>query len=331
MMKIGIPQALLYYQYYPMWKTFFQELGAEVIVSPPTTQSMLAEGSARVVAETCLPAKVFLGHVLALVKKCDYVFVPAVRSIRQKAYSCSKLLGLPDMTKAAIPESPAILDIDVDVNKGKRQLYQAVYGLGRHFTWNPYKIKQAAESAWQAQLSYHRLMTDHTLTAPQAIAWMFEATSKAGTYDETSSPLTVAVIGHPYLVYDELINHRLFQRLERNNCRVLVPEMLTEQQMTAAIGRSVGKAYWTYEEDVVGAGVHYLNSGIDGVIGTMAFGCGPDSLMMDIVRRQARMQTAPFLSLTLEEHTAEAGILTRLEAFLDMIRRKKRNQIKACV
>ena len=46
-MRIGIPGALPYYQYYPMWQTFFEELGAEVVVSPPTTQAMLTEGSAR--------------------------------------------------------------------------------------------------------------------------------------------------------------------------------------------------------------------------------------------------------------------------------------------
>jgi predicted nucleotide-binding protein (sugar kinase/HSP70/actin superfamily) len=60
----------------------------------------------------------------------------------------------------------------------------------------------------------------------------------------------------------------------------------------------------------------------------MAFGCGPDSVMMDIVRRQAtRLKTTPFMSLTLEEHTAEAGLITRLEAFLDMIQRKKKRPV----
>jgi len=66
MIRVGIPRALLYYQYYPMWKTFFEALGAEVIVSPATTQTMLANGSSRVVADTCLPVKVFLGHVLTV-------------------------------------------------------------------------------------------------------------------------------------------------------------------------------------------------------------------------------------------------------------------------
>ena len=140
MIKIGIPRGLHYYQYYPMWKTFFEELGAEVVVSPPTTHSMLASGSSRVVADTCLPVKVFLGHVLSLVDECHYVFIPAIRSVKRKIYNCSKFLGLPDMTKAVIPESPPILDIDIDINKGKRNLYQAIYKLGRHFTWNPFKV-----------------------------------------------------------------------------------------------------------------------------------------------------------------------------------------------
>ena len=75
-----------------------------------------------------------------------------------------------------------------------------------------------------------------------------------------------------------------------------------------------------------------MQSGADGVIGIMTFGCGPDSLMMDMVHRQAaRLKMTPFMSLTLEEHTAEGGIVTRLEAFLDMIYRRKRRRVEVCV
>jgi len=88
MTKVGIPRALLYYQYYPMWKTFFETLGAEVIVSPPTTQVTLSAGASRVVADTCLPVKVFVGHALSLIGKCDYIFIPAIRSVKPKVYNC---------------------------------------------------------------------------------------------------------------------------------------------------------------------------------------------------------------------------------------------------
>ena len=333
MIRIGIPRALLYYQYYPTWKTFFEELGAEVVVSPPTTQAMLSEGSSRVVADTCLPVKVFLGHILSLVKKCDYIFIPAVRSVKRKVYNCSKFLGLPDMTKAVIPELPPILEIDIDINRGKRELYQAIYRLGRRFTWNPFKVRQASMAAWQAHQDYRRLMSSHGLTPPQAIEEV-SGTAERQLEKHSNHPIqaTIAIIGHPYLLYDEYTNHCLIYRLEQAHNKVLTPEMLTTEELESATARLVGKAYWTYEEEVVGAGEHYLKSSADGVIGVMTFGCGPDSVMMDMVRKQAnRLRTTAFMSLTLEEHTAEAGVVTRLEAFLDMIHRRKRRQVEVCV
>ena len=335
MTKVGIPGALLYYQYYPMWKAFFEELGADVIVSPPTTQATLSAGSSRVVADTCLPAKIFVGHVLSLIEKCDCIFIPVFRSLQRKSYNCAKFLGLPDMTRAVVPESPPILDIDIDVNKGKRELYQAIYKLGRHFTWNPFRVRQAAMVAWQAHLNYRELMSSQGLTPPQAIERICgvpETEPGARSSPPTTTRATIGLIGHAYLLYDEHVNYQLIHRLEQANNRVLTPEMIARQELEAAVVRLVGTAYWTYEEEVVGAGGHYLQSGIDGIIGVMAFGCGPDSLMMDMVHRQAnRLKTTPFMSLTLEEHTSEAGMITRLEAFLDMIHRKKRGQVEVCV
>ncbi len=325
MIKIGIPRALLYYQYYPMWQVFFEELGAEVVVSPSTTPAMLAEGSSRVVADTCLPAKVFLGHVLSLVEKCDYIFIPAIRSVKKDVYNCSKFLGLPDMTRAVIPESPPILEIDIDINRGKRQLYQAIYQLGRHFTWNPFRIKRASLAAWQAYQRHRELMSAQKLTLSQAMERQNRI--EASKHQPASTRATIALIGHPYLLFDEYVNHRLIHRLEQANNRVVTPEMLTSGEMESATAQLVGTAYWTYEEEIVGAGGHYLQNVADGVIGIMAFGCGPDSLMMEMVhRRAARLKSIPFMALTLEEHTAEAGIVTRLEAFTDMIYRRKRER-----
>ena len=339
MIRIGIPRALLYYQYYPMWKAFFEELGAEVVVSSTTTQAMLAEGASRVVAETCLPVKVFLGHVFSLVGECDRIFIPVIRSMGNKVYNCSKFLGLPDMTKAVVPEAPPILDIDIDINEGKWMLYQDIYRLGRYFTWNPVKVRQASLAAQQAYLDFRELMTGHKLTPPEVLVGMSEleaSDTPAVEYEVPRHPdsmrATIAVIGHPYLLYDKYITHRLIHRLEQAGNKVLTPEMLTNEELQAGIARLAGRAYWTYEEEVTGAGEHYLQNGVDGVIGIMAFGCGPDSLMMDMVRRQAvRRRTTPFMNLTLEEHTAEAGLITRMEAFVEMIYRKKRKNVDVCV
>lgn len=318
MKRVGLPRALLYYQYWPLYRVFFEELGAEVIVSGATTPVMLAAGSSRVVADTCLPVKVFLGHVLSLVDKCDCVFIPEVRSTAKNVSNCSKFLALPDMTRAVIPECPPVIEITIDIGRGKRKLYQEIYRLGKHFTLDPLRIRRAALKAWDRHMFERKRMADGGLTLSQAMG----LTQRSGS---TSPDITVALIGHPYLLYDDYVNHRLIRRLEDAGCRVVTPEMLESAELHDAVTRLTGRQYWTYESDIVGAGEHYLGSKVDGVIGITAFGCGPDSLMMEMVRRQAaRLAAVPFMSLTLEEHTAEAGMVTRLEAFTDMLRRRKK-------
>lgn len=325
MITVGIPRALLYYQYFPMWQVFFQELGAEVVVSPPTAPATVAAGSSRVVADTCLPAKVFLGHVLSLVGKCDYIFVPAIRSVKKDVNNCSKFLGLPDMTRAAIPESPPVLEIDIDASKGLSRLYRDIYRLGRHVSWNPFRVRRAAMVAWQAYRAHRETMSREKLALTQAMEAWEKGTNPANRTGDYQA--TIAIIGHPYMVYDEYINHRLARRLEQSGIRVVTAEMLADEELDSATAETVGRAYWTYEEEIVGAGGHYLRNSVDGVIGVMAFGCGPDSLMMDMVhRRAARLKSTPFMSITLEEHTAEAGLVTRLEAFTDMIHRRRKGR-----
>ena len=335
MIRVGIPQALFYYQYYPAFRAFFEELGAETVVSPQTTKETLAQGASRVVADTCLPVKVFLGHVLSLVGECDYMFIPVIRSIKPKVYNCSKFLGLPDMTRAVIPESPPILEIEIDLNKGKGGLYQAIYRLGRKFSLNPFKIRRAAKAALKAYSDYLELMYSQQLTPSEAIARISgvpDIEPVASNHSQAEAKLVVALIGHPYLLHDEYINHGIIQRFEKMGARVKTPEMLTPDELEAATTSLVGKAYWTYEDEVVGAGEHYLGSGVDGVIGLMAFGCGPDSVMMDMVaKRASRLKSTPFMSLTLEEHQSPAGILTRLEAFLDMVQLRKQKRVELCV
>jgi len=324
MIRVGIPRALVYYQYYPMWKAFFEYLGAEVVVSEPTNKEVVASGSSRTVAETCLPTKVFCGHVLSLAEKCDYMFIPAIRSLQKDSYNCAKFLGLPDLVRAVVPESPPILDIDIDIPGGKRELYLNIYRLGRHFTPNPFKVRKAVKVALDAHQAYLNLMSTKKLMAPQAIE---EIEGRANGRRENHGDLKVALIGHPYVIYDDYINHRLISRLESMRVSVLTPEMIPKEDLERYVIKLVGRHYWTYEDEVTGAGGYYIEHGIDGIIGVMPFGCGPDSLMMEVVKRYAKQAgNTPFMLLSIDEHTAEAGIITRLEAFVDMIRRGKRSE-----
>ncbi|GAI06112.1 unnamed protein product, partial [marine sediment metagenome] len=77
--KIGIPRALHTYEFFPLWESFFTELGYEVILSGRTNDTIIHKGIEIVVAETCFPIKVAHGHVLNLLeKKLDYIFLPSI-------------------------------------------------------------------------------------------------------------------------------------------------------------------------------------------------------------------------------------------------------------
>ena len=56
--KIGIPRAMMFYRYYPLWSTFFRELGVEVVVSPSTSKRLVDRGVINAPEDTCLPVKV---------------------------------------------------------------------------------------------------------------------------------------------------------------------------------------------------------------------------------------------------------------------------------
>lgn len=317
MLKIGIPKALLYYQYFPLWSTFFEEMGMEVVVSDPTSKSIMAAGSGRLVAETCLPVKVYCGHVLQLVDKCDFLFVPAIRSIQKNVYNCSKFLGLPDLVKAVIPNCPPIIDLDIDVNKTKVTLHPETYNIGRWIRPKPKNIKEAAARAWQAHLDYTGAMECKHLTALEYLDNKPPASGGEG--------MTVALIGHPYNIYDEFITHRILHRLRSLGAYVVTPEMAGREALGCGVEKLIGRPYWTYEDEIVGAAGHYLHSDVDGVVAVVSFGCGPDSTMVDVVQRYAkRPDVRPLLTLTIDEHTGEAGLVTRIEAFLDMIARRTR-------
>jgi len=191
-------------------------------------------------------------------------------------------------------------------------------------------VKAASEAAWQAYLDYENGLRHSRQTRPQALNRMFEPErQEPGKISGGVSATPIAVIGHPYLVYDDFISQRLLARLGKMGAKVLTAEMVEESELRKSIMELVGGPYWTYETEVVGAGGYYVQSGVSGVIGVAAFGCGPDSLMINVVQRYARHRGVPFMTLTLDEHTGEAGISTRLEAFLDMIRRRRQGQV-AC-
>lgn len=324
MVKIGMPRALLYYKQAPFWQSFFSELGADVIVSPVTNSRILNMGLEAASSEVCLPVKVFYGHAISLADKCDYVFVPRTVSIENDAYTCPKFLGLPDMLRA-LPQNLPILSIDINAKKKKRLFYQSLIGLGAEIGKNRLAVFKAYTRARGSLEIFQERKLEGEL-ACDILSSSFTPDSRLLTSDS----LRIGVVGHPYNVYDPYISLNFIERLKKQQVHIRTSESVPHQIIAEQIAKLPKSIYWSYEKEVVGSTMHWLeNKLVDGIIYLLAFACGPDSLIQVLIEDQARKkQDIPLMPMVIDEHSGEAGFLTRMEAFIDMLKHKK---IKAAV
>ena len=327
-MQIGIPRAMSYYNFFPFWFGFFEDLGIKVVLSDKTTKETMSKGSALVVTETCLPVKVYVGHVLNLMEKgIDKIFVPSLQSIDHKIYNCSKIRGLPDLIKNVVKKDFTIIDATLDKSEKNQGLYQFLKEAVKAFGITDEKrIKAASKAGWKVFNNF-KIMMNSGIPFEKALKFAKEG-KVVIVNSQKEYPINVALIAHGYNLYDERVNMKIFDKLEKLDVKAFTANMASEEQLMEGVSALDSKLYWANELEMTGAAGHYLQDNkIDGIITLNAFGCGPDSIMIERIQRYAKKFNKPCLHLSLDEHTGEAGFVTRIEAFTDMLFRKKRAKI----
>jgi predicted nucleotide-binding protein (sugar kinase/HSP70/actin superfamily) len=295
--RVGIPRCLLYYQYGAIWEEFLKELGAEVVVSGATTRATLDSGS--VLDEVCLPVKVALGHVQEIMEQVDYLFIPRIVSVAEGQYTCPKIIGIPDLLRTNIAGLPPIIDINVNLRQNRRSLYKAVVEAGRMLGKGPVRSLYA----------WHR-----------AARRLRPAEDSGGD----SERRRIALIGHPYIIHDPQVSMDVLNRLKHLEMDVVTSEMVADGEAEAAAQGLHKKMFWTYSHRMLGAALALMQEPrpVEGLIFMTSFSCGPDALTAELIDQHAQSRSIPYMLLTVDEHTAEAGLITRLEAFTDMLKRR---------
>ncbi len=323
--RIGIPSSLFYYVYFPMWQAFFNELGVEIVTSGQTTKDLLDKGVKEALTDACVPIKLFFGHVIALKNKVDYLFIPRIVCTNRKTIYCPKFLGLPDMIRHGLIDMPPIIDIEMDSRKGWFSLWRAYYKIGSIFCRDKFKIFKAYLKAKNTDKKYNKLL-QAGLHPNEAIAALEK---KQPFYPQTNNHgrgLVFAVLGYPYIVHDHFISAGLVNKLKDMGVTVITMENL-DQRKTSKFNQLDKKMFWTFSDMALNSAYFLFNEGnIDGLIHVTAFGCGPDSMVDTLMGIASKdYPDIPYMSLTIDEHTGDAGITTRLEAFYDMVIRRKEN------
>jgi len=309
--RIGIPRALFFYDYYPLYETFFKELECEVIVSEKTNKKILETGLAASNNELCLPIKLLYGHVMSLKDRVDYVFLPYIISTQEGGYICPKLIGSPDLVKANIDVK--LLTIDVDMHAKYSSMLGALRDLAFQIDPNPIKLVSAYRKALEKQKEFTKRIKE---------GYLFEEaiSEKRKEYPHTK---TIAVIGHTYVFNDEYISSELITKLRKKNIKVVTSDMLSTTQTKNILEKLGKQTHWNLGNRVFAAALYYARSkDIDGIIYITPFSCSSDSLVKEFIEEYIPKKS--FMTITVDEHSGDVGLITRIEAFLDMIDRRKK-------
>lgn len=353
--KIGIPGSLFYFRFASFWKSFFMNLGLDVVISGPTNRRILDDGVKSCVDETCLPIKLFFGHVQNLKDRVDYILVPRFTSISKNEYICPEFGGLPDMVRHTLKGLPKLIDTEVNMRKSIRGGIRAAVEVGamlgadRRKTVKAYQLAAQnfrrdqffVEFAESVQRSGGRpgLVCQKGENCPRfgsgcdgtGETFPRPAAGTAGPSPCRSAcrrKLCVGVIGHPYTVYDRYISMDLLGKLARYEVLARTIETVDEADINRQASALAKPMFWNHGRLAYGAALHMAESGqVDGFIFLTSFGCGIDSFVNDLIERHVRRRySIPLITMTIDEHTGEAGFNTRLEAFIDMLQWRRQNE-----
>lgn len=303
-MRVGIPNSFCYTGMEKFLANFVSRISDKfhVVFSGFTTDEIVELGIQNSIEELCMPAKIFIGHVEYLVKhkNVDAILLPRLTSLRHRTYSCPKIIGVPDLIKAHYTHI-RIVSPELNLRKGRSYKKDFLFEFGKYFTDDKRELRKIVED----------FIDNH----------FFEY-----LLPNIENKKNILVLGHSYIIFDNYLNKGVLQIIKDNGYNPVYP--LYHQILSSDITDKLQKPFfWSTAQNIY----EYFqwaveNLKLDGIIYLMTFGCGIDSILEELIRRKSKNLNLPYLCITLDEHSSNLGIQTRIEAFIDMIEWRERNE-----
>jgi predicted CoA-substrate-specific enzyme activase len=314
---IGIPQALATYSYYPLWQRFFNTLGFRVQLSGQTTDEIRDLGGRMAGADFCFPAKLGLGHVakLATTSGVDFIFVPHLKNTPANEETtgtavCPYVQGSGACSRTALMmnhmDASRLLTPLVDMRMRERDVVKTLSdGLAQPLHRSSREIRDAWRAGMEAQATFDKRC--------------YEEGSKMLEEAAAKNEKMILLVGRPYNNFDGGANLGLPQKIADLG-RTVLPMDFVKPEMWR-LGLRYKNAFWSYGQKILAALEKAADSELLDVIYMTNFSCGPDSFLLSFA--EEIMGKRPLLVLELDEHGADAGYMTRIEAYFDVLRRPR--------
>ncbi|MGO8787639.1 MAG: acyl-CoA dehydratase activase [Terriglobia bacterium] len=305
---VGIPRTMFYYDRFPFWCAYFQELGFDVVVSSPTDRKISMAGEELTIAQPCFPVKVAHGHVQDLLEKCvDYVLLPNIVNAEAPegqvdSHLCPWNQTLPFVIRAAPQLDSAqakYLSPTVHFRYGRKHVEKQLAEFARTLGVKPRTNADAVLAAYAAQEAFNDTLLE---AGAEALAKL----------QETGEPALV-LVGRPYNIFDRSVNCDIPRKLRTlYGVNVLPMEVLPLDDVDITDVNS--NMYWSSGRRILAAARlarRYPNLHL---VYISNFKCGPDSYIKSFIDEAAGK---PSLVLQFDGHANDAGFITRCEAYLD--------------
>jgi len=318
---IGIPRALMvFYQQFPFWRTFFEQLGFTVVISKESDKSLVTKSIESITTETCLPVELIHGHVIDLIERgVDYIFLPFIVSGKERKgnstnnCNCPWIQTYPFMIKAAlrgkIDESKLLVPTLHFRFFERALLVEMTEYFSEKFGISNAEIRQAVYKADEVQTLFEMKLVDFGKEVLETIP-------------ENCRP--VVLLGRPYNSSDQYLNLGLVEKLISQNVMPIPLDMLDLSPYN--IFASYRNMYWPNGQKLIAAAQYVAKNEKFHAVYVSNFRCGPDSFIWHYVTEE--LKGKPFLHLEIDEHSADAGMITRIEAFMDSLNGYEKNDKK---
>jgi len=313
--RIGIPRVLFFHEIFPYWHTFFTELGFQVVLSDPTNQKIIQASIESIASESCFPIEICHGHILNLLsKEVDYIFLPSIINREERdcrfsqSYNCPLVQSIPYTIRAALDLKEGMLLFPaIYFRRGQQHVQKVLTELGQELGRRAKQVQSAIRLADEAQRQFY---TDIQKRGEEILAHLPE------------KRWAVVILSRPYNGCDRGLNLNLPKKLLDMEVLAIPMDFLPLDQVD--VSDEFPNMYWYYGQRILSA-VQFIRENPQlNAIYISNFRCGPDSFISHLVRE--KMAGRPYLQLEVDEHSADAGVITRCEAFFDSLKGVQRKE-----
>jgi len=306
---VSIPRALHLFDRFPFWQAYFNALGFQVALSASTHQNTIHRGIETTVAEPCFPVQVAHGHLAQFLDAdAEFIFLPNVVNETSREGAIDSFICPWTQTVALVARQSPLFNALQDrlyypnvqfrmedhlVEKSLRHQIQSHYRIGR---------RQHRRAFYEALAAHQRFFSEITAHGRQVVQQMQREGFRG-----------IVLVGRPYNLYDSGLNLNIPSKLRNIYGMNVIPmDFLPVEEVD--ISDIHDHMFWNYgyrilqtcrwTRDYPDLQIIYLSN----------FKCGPDSYIRHYVEEALGR---PFLFLQLDSHSNDAGIMTRIEAFLE--------------